>query len=206
MDPSVPTSFIPKKPLVGEARTGGGMGGLLNLLAILVFVVSLLAAGGAFAYGQYLNGAIADKDASLKKAEGAFDTRSIQDLQRLDSRLTEAETLLANHVAPSGIFTFLSATTLERVQFTSLGLDVAGDGSAKLTMNGIADSFSTLALQSDEFSTAKVLKDVIFSGITTDATGHVVFSVSANVDPTVISYAKQNNAAVSQAPQGSTQN
>jgi len=62
-------------------------------------------------------------------------------------------------------------------------------------MSGVADSFSTLALQSDQFSQAQVLRDVIFSGITTDATGRVVFSVSANVHPSLLSYAKQNAAA-----------
>lgn len=206
MDPAVPTSFIPKKPLVGEGRSGGGGGGLLSLLAILIFVASLLAAGGAFGYSKYLTSAIADKDASLKKAEGAFDTQSILDLSRLDIRLTQARGLLQSHVAPSGVFTFLSASTLERVQFTSLTLDVSADGSAKLALTGIADSFSSLALQSDEFSAAKVLRDVVFSGISTDTTGHVQFSVSANVDPSLLSYAKQNGVGVSAAPQeGATQ-
>jgi Tfp pilus assembly protein PilN len=191
MDPAVPTSFIPKKPLVGDSRVGG-VSGIAVLLSMLLFVASLLAAGSAYGYGRYLESAIADKDASLKKAEGAFDTRSIQDLQRLDTRLTEAQTLLDKHVAPSGLFTFLSATTLERVQFTSLNVTIGSDGAGAISMSGIADSFSTLALQSDEFSHAQALRDVIFSGITTDATGRVVFSVTAKVDPSLLNYAKQN--------------
>jgi hypothetical protein len=197
MDPQPPTSFIPKKPLVGEARSGGG--GLLTLLAVLIFVASLVAAGGAFAYGKYLDKALADKDTSLKKAEGAFDTASIIDLSRLDIRLGQARDLLASHVAPSGVFTFLSATTLERVQFTSLTLDIGTDGSAKILLNGVADSFSSLALQSDQFSSAKVLRDVVFSGISTDAAGRVTFSLSASVDPSILSYSKQNGAGVSAA-------
>src|SRR3989344_1120814 len=195
MDP-VPTSFIPKKALVAESSRGA-MGGLLIFLAVLFFLASILAAGGTFAYAKYLGSALADKDASLKKAEGAFDTRSIQDLEHLDNRLIEAQKLLQNHVAPSGIFTFLSATTLERVQFTSLTLNIDANGSATLTMDGAADSFSTLALQSDQFGAAKVLRDVIFSGITTNAGGRVVFSVSANVDPSLLSYAKNNTPGIS---------
>lgn len=202
MDPQVPTSFIPKKPLVGEASRGGAMG-LVTLLAAFLFVASVVAAGGAFAYGKYLNLAVASKDVSLKKAEGAFDTRSIQDLERLDSRLGQARVILQKHVAPSGLFTFLAAATLEQVQFTSLSLDVSADGSGKITMGGVADSFSTLALQSDQFSAAKVLKDVIFSGITTDAAGRVVFSVSANVGSGLLSYAKNNGAAPSAVPDAS---
>jgi hypothetical protein len=208
MDPAVPTSFIPKKPLVESGGRGGG--GLFMLLAVLLFVASLVAAAGAFGYGQYLGSSIDSKKSSLSKAEGAFDIRSIQDLERLDSRLGQAQDLLQNHIAPSAVFTFLSSATLERVQFTSFSVDVAKDGSAKIVMDGTADSFSTLALQSDEFSAAKVLRDVIFSGITTDATGHVVFSVSANVDPSLLSYAKQNGSGVSaadaQAPQAQSSN
>lgn len=195
MDPQVPTSFIPKKPLVGESRGGGG---LLSLIAVLIFVGSLVAAGGAFAYGKYLDTALASKDASLKKAEGAFDTSSIRDLERLDIRLTEARELIQNHVAPSGLFTFLSAATLERVQFTSLNLDIGAEGAGKLSMTGVADSFSALALQSDEFSAAKVLRDVVFSGITTDITGRVQFSVSASVDPSILNYAKQAGSSIPQ--------
>lgn len=198
MDPQPQQSFIPKRPLVGEASSAG-MGGLFMLACAFLFVASLLAAGGVFAYGQFLERALSDKDASLKKAEGAFDTASILDLSRLDIRLGEARTLLEGHVAPSGVFTFLSATTLERVQFTSLTLEIDGDGTGSIQMSGVADSFSSLALQSDEFSAAKVLRDVVFSGITTDATGRVQFSVSAHVDPSLLSYAKQNGAGVSAA-------
>ncbi len=197
MDPQPQTSFIPKKPLIGETQPGGG--GLLMLLAIFIFIVSVVAAGGAFAYGKFLDKALSDKDASLKKAEGAFDTASIVDLSRLDIRLGEARELLESHVAPSGVFTFLSATTLERVQFTSLALDIDTEGSGRIQLSGIADSFSSLALQSDQFGAAKVLRDVVFSGITTDAAGRVVFSVSASVDPSVLSYAKQNSLGVSAA-------
>ncbi len=203
MDPQVPTSFIPKKPLVGETRAGGG-GGLITLIAILIFVGSVLAAGAAFGYGKYLDTALAAKDASLKKAEGAFNTASIIDLSRLDIRLGQAHDLLESHIAPSGVFTFLSATTLERVQFTSLSLDIDADGSAKILLNGVADSFSSLALQSDQFSAAKVLRDVVFSGITTDPSGRVQFSVSASVDPSILSYAKQNNPGVSSAAPAGT--
>ena len=202
MDPQVPTSFIPKKPLVGES--GGGGTGLLMLIAVLVFIGSLAAAGGTFMYGKLLDKSIADKDSQLKKAEGAFDTASIVDLSRLDIRLTQARTLLGSHVAPSGVFTLLSATTLERVQFTSLDLGIEGDGSAKIALTGVADSFSSLALQSDQFSAAKALRDVVISGITTDASGRVQFSLSASIDPSILSYAKQNGGAVSAADAAQT--
>jgi hypothetical protein len=190
MDPQVQASFIPKKSLeMGATRGGGGFGGLVFLVALLFFVASLVAAGAAFAYTQYLNGAIVSKAKSLTLAEGAYDPGTIQDLVRLDSRLTQAKSLLGKHVAASGIFAFLSTQTLANVAFSSFDYALGDDGSAKITMQGAADSFSTVALQSDQFGGNKLLKDVVFTGITADTAGHVNFSVSATVDPDVLSYA-----------------
>ena len=195
MDPQAPASFIPKRPFVEGSRVGTL--GLFTLIGMLIFAASMLAAGGAFAYGQILKGSIARQDASLKLAEGAFDQSTIKDLMRLDSRLTEAQKFLGKHVAPSGIFTLLANLTLTQVQLTSFSYALESVGSAKITLSGIADSFSTLALQSDQMSASKLLKDIIFSGITTNSAGRVVFSVSATVDPSVISYNKnlQGSAA-----------
>jgi hypothetical protein len=198
MDPQVQQSFIPKKPLVGESRSG--INGLFTFAAGLLFFASLLAAGGAWFYGQHLDSSIADKKTDLDKAKAAFNLDKIQELGRLDSRFIEAQKLLDSHIAVTGLFSFLADSTLEKVQFTSLSLDVDKGGTAKLSMSGVADSFSTLALQSDKFSEAKMLRDVIFSGITTDATGHVVFSVSANVDPALMSYARLNAAVQGTEP------
>jgi len=189
MDPQVQASFIPKKSLeMGATPRGGGFGGLLFLIALLIFIASLVAAGASFAYMQYLNNAIASKAKSLALAEGAYDPGTIQDLVRLDSRLTQAKLLLQKHVAASGIFAFLSTQTLANVAFSSFSYNLNSDGSANISMSGSADSFSTVALQSDQFGGNKLLKNVVFTGITADAQGHVSFSVSATVDPSVLSY------------------
>jgi len=189
MDPQVQASFIPKKSLEMGRAPRGGFGGLVFLVALLFFVASLVAAGGVFAYTQYLNSAIVSKANSLTLAEGAYDPGTIQDLVRLDNRLTQAKLLLGKHIAASGIFAFLSTQTLANVAFSSFDYALGDNGSAKISMQGVADSFSTVALQSDQFGGNKLLKDVVFTGITADATGRVNFTVSATVDPSVLSYA-----------------
>lgn len=164
--------------------------GLFFLLALLVFFMSLLAAGAAFGYEQLLTKRIADKDQDLRQAEGAFNPGTIQELVRMDQRLNQADSLLSKHVAPSALFYFLSTITLERVQLTSLDFSLQPDGTADISLGGSADSFSTVALQSDQFGASKVLRDVIFSGITVGDTGRVNFSVNASVDPGLVSYSK----------------
>src|SRR3989338_9325915 len=113
MDPVGQGSFIPKASLTAASR--GGMG-LFFLLALIIFVISLVSAGAAFGYRQILNNTISGKDTDLRRAEGAFDAGTIQDLLRMDSRLKQARGLLQKHVAPSAILYFLSTITLERVQ------------------------------------------------------------------------------------------
>lgn len=166
------------------------MGGLLFFLALLIFIASLVAGGASFLYRQYLKGAIASKDESLKRAEAAYDAGVIQDLVRLDARITEAKSLMDKHVAPSAFFTYLSNTTLESVQFMDFSYGLSGDGSADIRLGGKGKSFSAVALQSDQFGASRVLKNVVFSEIKVDGTGVVTFAVTATVDPSLLLYRK----------------
>lgn len=188
MDPQVQASFIPKKSLEMGATSRGEGFGLVFLIALLIFVASLVAAGAAFGYTQYLQKSIADKGKSLALDEGAYDPGAIQDLVKLDDRLSQAKILLANHVAVTGIFAFLATQTLPNVSFTTFDYSLGDNGSANISLTGVADSFSTVALQSDQFGGNKLLTDVVFSGITADAQGHIAFSVSATLDKSVLSY------------------
>ncbi len=188
MDPNVQGSFIPKQALSAQTR-GGGMG-LFFLVSLIIFALSLVGAGGAFAYTGILKGQLKDKDASLQLEEGAFDAGTIQDLLRTDSRIEQAKLLLQKHVSTVGIFTLLSQITEPNVQFTSMNLALNPDGSGTLTLSGSADSFATVALQSDAFGASKVLRDVIFSGIAVGQDSKVSFSVNATVESQVLLYSR----------------
>ncbi|HVV15103.1 MAG TPA: PilN domain-containing protein [Candidatus Paceibacterota bacterium] len=202
MDPSLQASFIPKKPLV-EARGVRGFSGLILLIAVLFFVASIAAAGGAFAYTRLLDKSLQDKKDSLVKYQEAFDLPSIQLLVRFDTRLTQARAVLNKHIAPSAIFYFLAQQTLESVQLTEFSYELKDDGSADITLSGVADSFSGVALQSDQFGASKVLKDLLFSDIAIKDSGAVSFHVTATVDSALISYAK-NLAAPQSLPPAET--
>lgn len=195
MDPQVSGSFIPKAPLVDTRRVGSGAGmGLLLLLSILLLVLSLVGAAGVFAYQNILNAQIAGKDNSLKLAEGAFEPDVINQLSRLDSRINNATTLLNKHTAPSAVFDYLSTITLAQIQFTDFTFKLAADGSATVALAGVGDSFSTVALQSDQFGSARLFKDVVFSNISIGQAGTVSFAVTATLDPSLYVFAKESNA------------
>jgi hypothetical protein len=193
-------SFIPKQSLSAASGRGGGFG-LIFLLGVLIFVMSILAAGGVLAYQGYLGSQVKSMDEKLRVAEGAFNASSIQDLIRLDKRMLNADILLQKHVNPSAIFFFLSTITLERVQLGGMEYTLQPDGGASISLSGVADSFSSVALQSDEFGLSKMLRDVIFSGITVDEKGQVSFSVNATLDPQLISYVQQiRNTSAESSP------
>lgn len=202
MDPQTTTSFIPKKPLVSGSRRGSTVG-LLMLASILIFIMSLVAAGATFLYEQYLKSAIDSKSNSLTISQNAFDLGVIQDLVRLDSLIGQSKEILTKHVAPSAIFYLLSSQTLEKVQFSKFEYAAGESGVATIHLDGTADSFSTVALQSDQFGASKVLKNIVFSNINISAdTGRVTFSVSAGVDPSLTLYSRTvaQGAALETAP------
>ena len=200
MDPQVQASFIPKRTLTVERGPKSGFSGLVMLVAILFFVASAIAAGAAFGYEQILNATLSSKKDSLAKYEAAYDLSTIQTLARMDSRITQARVLLNNHTAPSGFFLFLAQQTLSSVQFTSFNYTLNDDGSADIKLTGVANSFNTVALQSDQFGASKVLKDVIFSGLTIGDKGQVTFTVNATVDLSVILYSKNLNVTIPNLP------
>jgi len=174
---------------------GGGAGSsaagtFMLLLVFMVFAASVIAAASAFFYLRYLNSSIVSKAEDLRKTEEAFDPESIREIMRLDSRFRNANTLLQNHTTVLGIFNVLEQETLVNVQFTQFGYTPQADGSAQITMSGIAHSFATLALQSDQFGKSKALKNVVFSGISVGEDNRIRFSVQATVEPSVLSYAK----------------
>ncbi len=189
MDPTASNSFIPKKNLEGNySRQGRGGTGLVLLLAILIFIASLVAAGGVFAYTGILKQLIANKSASLELNKKAYDPAVIEELLSTDRRINEAQKLLGAHIAPSAIFAFLSQQTLEKVQLTSFDYSRKED-KITISLKGLADSFSSVALQSDQFAASKVLKDIVFSGVNVDgANGKVGFSVDATIIPSLIEY------------------
>ncbi|MEK7579419.1 MAG: hypothetical protein AAB460_02740 [Patescibacteria group bacterium] len=182
------TSFIPKKTFEGTpVHTKVGIGGILSIIAASLFVLSLLISGGVFLYERFLETSLTRKKETLEQAKKAFEPELIRELSRLDARLSLAGDLLDAHVAPSGMFDLLEDLTLETVRFTSFGYGIE-EGGVRVTLQGEARSFASVALQSDEFAKNRSVRDPIFSGLTLDERGDVEFTVSALVDPKVLSY------------------
>ena len=81
METKFQTSFIPKKPLVsgtaGTIRSRGPSTSIFMILATVLFIVSLAAAGGAYAYNQYLLTSQTAYQTDLQNRQKEFDPDSV---------------------------------------------------------------------------------------------------------------------------------
>ncbi len=188
METRFQTSFIPKKALEETKKTSPHGVGIFSLLSYVIFIAAITLAAGTFLYSRYLGGIITKKDASLAKAKDAYEPALIDELSRLNGRIEASKEVLNNHVALSSFFDVLGQSTLKTVRFSSFSYSLGADGKVIISMEGQAESFGSIALQSDFFGKSKYIKNAIFSNLNLDRNGNVTFNLNATVDPSLIAY------------------
>jgi len=186
-------SFIPQKNLSAERPKGPARVGLFMLVATIIFVISILLAGGVFAYKKVLENSLKNKEASLERAKEAFDPRLIEELVRIDKRIIATEDLIDSHIVISPIFDLLENLTLKNVRFEEMVLRIEQSGKASLKLNGQATSYASIVLQSEAFGKSRFLREQIFSNFDLNQQGNVSFNFSADIDRELINYRSSLN-------------
>ncbi len=205
METKFSTSFIPKTNLAPVDRGVKKPLGLFAFLATIIFFISALIAAGSFGWEKYLQSSKAKMQSDLERNIKAFEPQTIDQYVRLNNRINSAKELLSKHVAVSYIFDFLADKTLQSVGFSDFKYNIGPDGSATLTMNGIAKSYNAVAYQSTVFGKERALRGPIFSNLDLDNAGDVVFNFTTNIDPGFISYTrKARTGEPAEADGGST--
>jgi hypothetical protein len=203
MDQDFQTSFIPKRPV--EQKSAGISGvpekkgsGIFMLIAVIVFIVSLLLAGGVFAYRAYLSSNIDQIKDSLDRARAIFEPETIASLQSLDKRLDAAESILGKHIATSPIFELLKDITYPNVQYTKFSYVVnEASGDVSIEMAGRATGFDWVGLQADQFDVNTHIKNPIFSNLVQDQFGRITFDLTFSVDRPFVTYGSPLNNTLS---------
>lgn len=193
MDNNFQTSFIPKKPLAQDKRSKVRKVSLFGFLATLIFFASLIAGGGVYLYKNSLTQRVSQMQRQLDAARNAFEPSLITELQRLDRRINAANGLLAQHIAVTPIFDALEADTLKSIRFTRFSYATPTDLSSPIMirMNGVARDYTSIALQSDQFSKNRNILDPIFSNLSLDErTGNVTFDLSFRVNSDFVRFSK----------------
>lgn len=197
MDPGTPTSFIPKRPIESSSDFTPHRSGTIGLLSLLTFVIIVgtgVAFAGVYFYQKQLVSQKAGLEQSISQARDGIGTEFVSDMKRLDSRIDGVKDLVKNHIVVTPIFQALEASTLRSVQYKDFSYSIKTDPTAKTDMvivelTGSAKNYSTIALQSDAFSSSSLIKNPVFSNLTVDdKTRTVNFRLTFSVSPSDLSY------------------
>lgn len=190
MDQSFQTSFIPKKPIVKERDTPSRPLGILFIISLFILFAVLLATGGFYFYKGIIAKQIIQKQTDLNLAKNRFEPSKITELQILDKRLRASSEILSKHITITPIFSALESLTMKTVRYTKFSYNFVTDKNVMINikMSGVAIGYRSVALQSDLFAKNRNLIDPIFSNLTLDNSGNVLFDLEFSVDPSFVNY------------------
>lgn len=201
MEPNFQTSFIPKKPIVQERVAPVKFFGFFHIVATLFLFFVVLFTLGLYFYRGVLTKNIEGMVNTLNLAKNRFEPSKITEFQILDKRLQASSEILFNHIVVTPIFEALSEITMKTVRYTKFSYDL-GSASAgqngqeknkkiSVKMSGVAIGYRSIALQADLFNTKDIGKNFIqpvFSNLTLDDKGNVLFDLQFSVDPSFVDY------------------
>lgn len=190
MEQNFQTSFIPKKPMIEERAVASRPIGFFLVLSIFILCTMLVASGGLYFYRGVVTKNIIQMEDSLNRAKNSFEPSKITQLQTLDKRLRASTEILSKHLAISPIFEALQAITMKTVRFTKFDYTLEGEQNTRVSvkMNGVAVGYRSIALQSNLFAQNKYFIDPIFSNLSLDNGGNVLFDLEFSVDPTFVDF------------------
>lgn len=188
MEQNFQTSFIPKKPMIEQkVVTASKPAGFLLVISIIIFVAMIAVSAGAYFYKTTLSASVIQMQEDLVKARNRFEPTEITKLKNLDKRLDAANEVLSNHIAITPIFKALEVSTLKTIRYTSFSFD-ANDKKIIVKVSGQAVGYRSVALQADVFSKNKNLIDPVFSNLSLNDKGNVLFDLTFSVDPNFVNY------------------
>jgi len=190
MESKISSSFIPHEAPSGRIKKPMYTRGAVDIIVLgaVIFLFSSLAlALGVFLYQQFLNASLASKTEQLQRAREAFDPTLIQELTRLDDRMSAANGILQNHLAPSELLILLEELTLKTVAYKNLEFNATNISTMTLMLDGLAYSVNSIALQADILGRHTAVASPIFANINRTDKG-VAFDVEATINPSALRY------------------
>lgn len=182
------SSFIPKEPVVTEQVFKKKKAGFLGVLAVSLFVSSIVIAGGMYVYKGIIKRDIASLQTELAEAEKNIDKQTISEMSKFSKKLELVRTLVQKHQVVSGFLDTLASSTVSSVQFISFSYGDIEQGKLTVTLQGKAASYSSIAQQENVFSQNPYFTSMAFSNLTLVEGGLVAFDLAIGVDPRIAAY------------------
>lgn len=199
MDPNLSQpSFIPKQALAKTVPTVSRGSNIFTVVAVVILILSLALLGIGYGFQRLLYKEINDEcrplsdgvtrvcglRISLATARESLGESVLKKIERLDLKLRVIDRLLGEHVVLTPIFDeILSPHTIQSVQYRKFVYD---NGVASI--EGVAKSYSDIAVQSNRFADEPRIKSFIFSDLDLDTKGGIVFKLKMEFDPALIRY------------------
>jgi hypothetical protein len=187
------SSFIPSGPMTEEKVFKQKKAGILGVLAVSLFITSIIAAVAIYVYKGMVQSDIQNMESELALAEKSIDNKSIADMSQFGKKLGVVKNIISKHQAISGFINSLASSTVSTVQFIEFNYGDIKDGTLSVSLRGRASSYAAVALQESVFSKTKYFKSTAFSGLNLTTDGLVSFDLTILIDPQISIYASQSN-------------
>lgn len=190
---AVKINLMPEKAKSDWQSTGETS--LLNPVAALLFIITVLAFAGVFYYKNYflqnqLNGLQEHNTALTNTISSSFQ----DDFVSLNKKAKSVEKLLAEHTYWSKFFDALENYTLKNITYNQMlvDMDKFKGGNIAVKVIGQADDYKTLAKQLAVLRhKSKDFSGMSFEGAELNKEGKITFVIMLNFDPSLIKFEKE---------------
>lgn len=181
------SSFIPKEPVTEDIFKKKKIG-ILGILAVSLFVISIIISAALYVYKGVTKNDIQNLQLQLGESEKNIDKKTIDEMNQFSKKLGVARSIILKHQVISNFLDYLSSSTVSSVQFTDFSYSDIGGGVLSVTLSGKALNYASIALQENIFSQNKYFKSVQFSGLALTGKGSVSFKSVISVSSQISTY------------------
>jgi len=190
MEPQFKSSFIPKKDSVISAvgNVGvpykGSSTGILDKLATVLFVLSLVVWGGLFGYQKYVEADIVTLEQDIASARSLIDEDKVDLFVALGKQVRISKELLNQHISLVPLFEFMEEHTIPSVQYTEFSFSLGERGDIEVVATGRAQDFADVTRQEEVLIEADMLTQLSVNTITvadTVTSGGVTFNTTFTI-------------------------
>ena len=194
MPNSFDTSFIPQQPLLRVEGTKSRHEPInfALVLAIILFFVVLIIAGGIYLYSRNVEERIIARSAELEDIEKSLDSEQIAEYKRIDSRIGTAKSILREHNVFSVVLDMLEQGAAKNVGLTALSYRIS-EKAPIVSIEGISPSYQSVYFQMETWRNAfkplVVRADLAMISLD-DTTGVVGFQANITLNNDWLKYPK----------------
>ena len=148
MPNSPSTSFIPKQGPVKRAhKTATRQIQLLAVISCILFIATLITAGGLFLFNRHVDALLGDEVMTLNNAIVNFSDADMERVMAFNVRLLQTKERLSNSVSMVSLFESLEAATAKNIMIEDMKVERLNNEEITLAVKIKTDSFDSSLFQ-----------------------------------------------------------